>query len=431
MSETAAADSSSADVFVAMVNSDDAKKQLSGVTGMRVRVSTNHTEAAIDSVIESGVVPRLVQFLDAPSIRLQYEAAWAICNIASGSYAQTLAVVNAGAVPPLVRMLESPIDQIREQAMWALGNIVGDSVVLRDVVLATGALPILLDLITDMPAEQLLRAPLWIFSNLFRTKPLPHTSQVFCAMPVLAALALGCQETSLLCDVCWALAHLGSCTVDRIQRFLDSGVLPRVIQLTQSPHSTVAAPALRCVGNCLSGSDDQTQAVLDAGGLAAIVALLGSDTVSLRKDACWALSNIASGIESQVQALVQSGVVPTLVSMMHHDVPMVRKEACWTLANATRTMQVDHIRVLVENDAIEALATILFESDRKILHVALEGLDNMFRVGASHNLPVGGRISDAWVAHLTSLGTSLVGDVQWRAASLLEVLNDNHATGHE
>ena len=51
----------------------------------------------IDQIIEAGMLPILVECLkcdDQPT--LQFEAAWALTNIASGSSAQTQSVVLAG-----------------------------------------------------------------------------------------------------------------------------------------------------------------------------------------------------------------------------------------------------------------------------------------------------------------------------------------------
>ena len=93
-------------------------------------------------VIESGAVPLLIRLLQGPNTDVQFEAAWALTNIASSEH--TAVVVEMGAVPSLAALLRSESNEVREQVAWCLGNIAGDSPALRDTVLEAGALEPLL-----------------------------------------------------------------------------------------------------------------------------------------------------------------------------------------------------------------------------------------------------------------------------------------------
>ncbi|PQQ10900.1 hypothetical protein Pyn_05487 [Prunus yedoensis var. nudiflora] len=69
----------------------------------------------IDEVIKASVVPQFVEFHgrhDMP--QLQFEAAWALTNVAYGTSDHTRVVIEHGAVPMFVQLLSSGGDDVRE-----------------------------------------------------------------------------------------------------------------------------------------------------------------------------------------------------------------------------------------------------------------------------------------------------------------------------
>jgi importin subunit alpha-1 len=83
------------------------------------RILSIEKHPPIADVIKTGVVPRLVNFLAFEQYpKLQYEAAWALTNIASGNSDQTLVVVEQGTVPYFVALMQSPDEEMREQVSF-------------------------------------------------------------------------------------------------------------------------------------------------------------------------------------------------------------------------------------------------------------------------------------------------------------------------
>ena len=97
-----------------------------GVKEVRKLLSSTHDhDLPIGAFIEKGAVPLLINLLkreDDPKV--QFEAAWALSNIASGCSVETQVVVDAGAVPLVIMLLSSPDADVREKAICFLGNVV-------------------------------------------------------------------------------------------------------------------------------------------------------------------------------------------------------------------------------------------------------------------------------------------------------------------
>ncbi|KAI3960277.1 hypothetical protein MKW98_017001 [Papaver atlanticum] len=201
-------------------------------------------------VIQLGVVPRFVQFLQREDFpQLQFDVALALMNIAFGTSEITKVVIQQGAIPIFVALLIL--------AVWALGNVAGDSPKCRDLVLGHGALIPLLNQSNEHAKLSMLRNSTWTLSNFCRGKPQPSFEQT---KPALHAL----------------------------KPVIEVGACHRLVELLFRPSPTVLIPALCTVGNIVTGDDRQTQLIFDVypASLQSATNSFSTDIIRLDPESC-------------------------------------------------------------------------------------------------------------------------------------------------
>lgn len=184
-------------------------------------------------------------------------------------------------------------------------------------------------------------------------------------------------------DACWAISYLSDGSNDKIHAVIEAGIPRRLVELLTHNSTSVQTPALRSVGNIVTGDDFQTQIIINNGALPALLSLLSSAKDGIRKEACWTISNITAGNPVQIQAVIDANIIPPLINLLTVGDFKTRKEACWAISNATSGGQQkpEQLRYLVERGCIKPLCDLLVCPDNKIIQVALDGLENILKIG--------------------------------------------------
>jgi len=363
--------------------SGDAKQEFIACQTAR-KILSRERNPPIDSIIQSGIVPKCIQLLKSPNFDTQFEAAWIVTNIASGSSVQTNYIIQQGAVDPLIELLRSKHPHLVEQAVWALGNIAGDGPRLRDMLINKGIVPPLISLSKSQGSPTFLRNIAWTISNLCRGKqpspPVEATRQLLTALGRLISL----DDVEIISDACWALSYLTDGPNEKIEEVLKANVLSRIAQLLNSTEYTIITPCLRTIGNIVTGNDMQTDSVLAAGPvLQTLGRLLQSPKPNISKEAAWAISNITAGTISQINAVIKGGLVPILINVIHNGDLRARKEAVWALTNITSGGTVEHIVYLCQNGVIPAFCALFKCKESRSIMVAMDGLENILKGAAN------------------------------------------------
>uniref|UniRef100_A0A8C4HTJ4 Importin subunit alpha n=1 Tax=Dicentrarchus labrax TaxID=13489 RepID=A0A8C4HTJ4_DICLA len=358
------------DAILQNATSDNAVIQLSAVQAARKLLSSDRNPP-IDDLIKSGILPILVKCLerdDNPS--LQFEAAWALTNIASGTSAQTQAVVKSNAVPLFLRLLHSPHQNVCEQAVWALGNIIGDGPQCRDYVISLGVVKPLLSFINPSIPITFLRNVTWVIVNLCRNKDPPppmETVQEVCVAICRDHLGLVCLQEAV-----WFLSNITAGNQQQVQAVIDAGLIPMII------HQLAKVCARWKNRKEIPKSLSSLYFIFSFLNRWYQTLNLGKHNVGVNCLYSVALTHSMFFVAREVTQLL----INDLNTEQKHPVSLqgdfgTQKEAAWAISNLTISGRKDQVEFLVEQNVIPPFCNLLSVKDSQVVQVVLDGLKNI------------------------------------------------------
>ncbi len=139
------------------------------------------------------------------------------------------------------------------------------------------------------------------------------------------------NDKHVLASACMALCYL-TVTNDVVKEVVDAGVVPRLVTLLDNNDASVSFPALRTIGNIVTGI--QTM-VAGAYPLLAKLLIVNSSTKTFWYEATVFASRIADCNAAQTQDLITSNVILPLADVLSQGDFKRQKEIALVISNIT------------------------------------------------------------------------------------------------
>ncbi|XP_062136435.1 importin subunit alpha-4-like [Drosophila sulfurigaster albostrigata] len=371
---------------IAASDSSHPEEQLAAVKKVRELVSLEN--APVETLINNGMLPILVECIKPfNSPQLQLEAVWTLTNIASGPSELTHKVATSGAVPILVNLLSAGDYKVADQAIWALGNIIGDGPEKRDFVLGFGLIQPILNLLKAELPISFVRNIAWVIGNISRQCEPVVSQQITMEIQPALKVLLEYTDVQVVKDTMWAINNFTQ-DKDRIQIIVESGIVPKIVSLVGSNVVSIKCAAVNCLGNIVTGTDEQTQAVLDTNILSYFPSLCLHPDMQLRRSIMWFLSNIVAGTVSQIQQIIDANLIAPIIENMCNGDFGIQREAAYAIGSLCSKGAREQINSIIHDRVISPYCHLLVCHDIELIKSVLNGLKNMLDNAETNQLEV-------------------------------------------
>ncbi len=125
---------------------------------------SDNGKKAIPLIIECGVLPRIVQLLEHPTLAIAVSCLRTIGNVLTGDDHETQHAINAGALQALDRLITHNKKAVRKEVCWSVSNVTAGNVQQIQQTIDVGILDKLILLILNDDFE-IKREAVWALSN--------------------------------------------------------------------------------------------------------------------------------------------------------------------------------------------------------------------------------------------------------------------------
>eukprot|EP00039_Didymoeca_costata_P024752 m.11341 g.11341 ORF g.11341 m.11341 type:complete len:485 (+) comp4425_c0_seq1:166-1620(+) len=258
-----------------------------------------------DVLLGLGGIPCVVQVLNSEfSLSLLRRATWTLSNMCRFSNPPPATEHVEMVLPILTRLiLESQDIEILSDTLWGLSYLASGPVERVQRIIDSNVCRNLIRFLKPDNDFKITEPALRIFGHILSGSNLHADYALNLGVTPLLRALLGSPKSSVVQDACWALSNIAAGPPHHIQCLIDTSVLPSIVQLLHTNHSSPAGnEAAWVVANLLSGG--QQEQVVYAAHMGTIKSLIKPLSTMAYQDA----EPFLKGVERGLQICMQSGM---------------------------------------------------------------------------------------------------------------------------
>ncbi|GMR35938.1 hypothetical protein PMAYCL1PPCAC_06133, partial [Pristionchus mayeri] len=295
----------------------------------------------------------IVRDMETP-VDVRTDAAWAITNLlCSKRTPLTHDILDKGTLDVFVWCIRTADSKLRDQCIWGVGNISADCPLCKEAVRSTDALDLIAKQMNagEFHTLESNRCAIWCCLNILRgghAELRPETARAL--LTAVTAAMLLYEDSNILQDSLLTLSlladdrnfflfpHLWPAQIDAMIN--EPGLVSTTLLAIDTGKPSLVSPALRLIGNIITGTDDQTERVIMRDGFVGLICkCIDSSVTQVRREAAWILSNIAAGPAHHVDLILTNpALIGQLLQRLHHDDVRMKKEVSWVFANVLSSL---------------------------------------------------------------------------------------------
>lgn len=283
--------------------SQDLKISKSALATLKKCLSQIHLEI-LQIILDQALSTKLIEFLTDQA--LQMDASLCLVNLSSGPSSMIQTLITDNIIEIIKEIVQQPISELTFNCIWILGNIAGDSVKNRDLLINEGVFPLLTSIFfksQDLDSHNL-SIFIWTIMNLCRGNPAPPNFMIEETLNIIIP-SIKSSSDDVVSHCCWTLSFISGIDTLFINKLINSGILKIIIPLLSDKNiQNTVTPALRIIGNILTGTHAHSQFLINLGVISYLFRLLDLNSRPIKKETLWCMSNIVLGTEDQINAVL-------------------------------------------------------------------------------------------------------------------------------